>query len=451
MLGLTAPAFAQQKETFKEHLQNHYKVYGFIRNYFAYDNREGVAGTGDLFYWSPKNNSKSLVYDNEGNVVDDKTLVNQFRFLSLTSRVGLDVSGYKIAGMEFGAKIEADFYAGLTGSTGTAQLRLRQAFATIKWAEIGPKNNMSAGMKIGQAWHPLAADMPDIYSLETGAPFGPFSRTPLVQADYFFGKHFSLTGATIWQMQYSSAGPDGISANYIKYGCLPEFYIGLNYSNAGFTGRIGYDVLSIKPRNFVGDIRVKDRMTASLGFVYLQYKKDKLSLKAKTLLGQAGEHLGLMSGYTDFIENPIENPTKHTYAPLNTSSTWMSVSYGKKLVGSLFLGYIKQLGTFKELPVLPIIGTAEYLVYMNKNGVTAAGEGSSINSMFRVEPELTYNIGKFTIGIEYMLTGAQFGEQVIGSNDNPDTVLAGIRKGLYLGNLHWVMNHRIQAMVKFTF
>ena len=38
----------------KEHLQNHYKFYGFVRNYMAYDSREAVAGTGDLFFYLPQ-------------------------------------------------------------------------------------------------------------------------------------------------------------------------------------------------------------------------------------------------------------------------------------------------------------------------------------------------------------------------------------------------------------
>ena len=29
--------------------ENHFKFYGFVRNFFAFDTRESVAGTGDLF------------------------------------------------------------------------------------------------------------------------------------------------------------------------------------------------------------------------------------------------------------------------------------------------------------------------------------------------------------------------------------------------------------------
>lgn len=418
MLGLTVSAFAangEGKAAFKEHLQNHYKFYGFIRNYFTFDTHDSKAGAGDLFYWTP--NDIRLGEDGK-----DLGETPQFRFLALTSRVGVDVSGYKIAGLEFGAKVEADFYAGLTNSAGTAQLRLRQAFLTMKKEGLGKNQNMTSVLKVGQAWHPMAADMPDIYSLETGAPFGPFSRTPLAQEDFNFGNGFTLTGALIWQMQYTSNGPAGSVGDYMKYGLVPELYVGLSYVNKGFLARLGYDFLTIKPRNIVNDVKAKERMNASMLFAYMQYKKDLFTAKAKTVYGQAGEHFGIMSGYAEY-----DDLTTGTlkYKPLTSSSTWMSFSYGKKFMGSIMLGYIQNFGA-------PKCEQGYNTVYFNKNGF------STINRMVRIEPEFTYNIGKFTVGLEYMLTGADFG--------TVDSKIA-----LATTDLHWVLNHRLQAMVKFTF
>ena len=217
---------ADQKSEVKEHLQNHFKMYGFIRNYFAFDSRESVSGTGDLFYYLPKDVKMS-----EG---VDLNATPSFRFLALTSRVGVDVSGYYIGNLHFGAKVEGDFYAGLSAASGssassyfpsnskiggTAQARLRQAYATLTWKDLpmGVNGKASVGLKIGQAWHPMAADHPHLFSLEVGAPFGPFSRTPLVQMDANLGDHWVVSGAAIWQMQYQSAGPAGASPIYEKH------------------------------------------------------------------------------------------------------------------------------------------------------------------------------------------------------------------------------------------
>ena len=57
--------------------KNNFKLYGFIRNYFIYDSRESVSGTGDLFYYLPKD-----VNMKDGIDVNDQS---SFRYLALTS------------------------------------------------------------------------------------------------------------------------------------------------------------------------------------------------------------------------------------------------------------------------------------------------------------------------------------------------------------------------------
>ena len=44
---------SETAQKLKESVKNHFKFYGFIRNYFTYDSHESKAGTGDLFYWTP--------------------------------------------------------------------------------------------------------------------------------------------------------------------------------------------------------------------------------------------------------------------------------------------------------------------------------------------------------------------------------------------------------------
>ena len=386
------------------------KWYGFIRNYAAVDSRESVSGTDNLFYYLPKD---VKIVDGE-----DVNAVPSARFAALTSRLGVDVTGYEFQGWKLGAKIEADFYNGLSGSTGTAVFRLRQAYATIA------KDALS--FKVGQAWHPLAADMPDVFSLNTGAPLNPLSRTPLALMDYKFAKNLSFTAAALWQMQYTSAGPSGASADYIKYSCIPEFYFGLNYSADGFVGRVGLDVLSIKPRTVdaASGKKVSDRITTVTPFVYAQYSKDLLTLKAKATFAQAGEHMNLNGGYG---VSEINADGSWSYAPTRNLSAWFSAKYGKKLQGVFFAGYAKNYGTATE-----ILGPD--FLYFSKNSF------SNMNQMYRVTPTVMYNFGKLTLGLEYELTSVQYGSW----GDNARFGLADV-------DLHWVTNHRVQAMLKFTF
>ena len=440
------PIFAVQKDgkeqngAVKEHLQNHFKLYGFIRNYFVFDSRESKAGTGDLFYYLPLDNKWNTTDVNNPSREDLNASPN-FTFLALTSRVGLDVSGYYYKNVHFGAKVEADFYAGLSSASsvdglsgntkvsGTAQMRLRQAYATVTWKDLPLSGEQKAqvGLKIGQAWHPMAADHPHLFSLEVGAPFGPFSRTPQVTMDASLGKNWVLSASAIWQMQYQSAGPSGASASYIKYALTPEVYLGVTYKHKGFLGRLGADVLSIKPRN-VGknadglEVHVKDRKTSLLYYAYLQYNRGMFSFKAKTTYGEGGEHLSLMSGYAKVGE--LADGT-WKYASLRNSSSWVSLSYGKKWQGVLFAGYMKNLGLVEEYD--------QTVVYFNSNG------SSNINQMYRINPQGLYNFGKFSVGLEYQWTAVQYGEGALN------------KRALATENLHWVGNHRVNMMVKFTF
>ena len=120
MLPVTAQEVATKqakKEAVKSHLQQHFKPYGFIRNYFAYDSRESMSGTGDLYNYQPYDESWNQTPEEaaaSGIPREDLNAHSTFRFLSLTTRVGLNIVGYKWRGTEFGAKIEADFYAGLS-------------------------------------------------------------------------------------------------------------------------------------------------------------------------------------------------------------------------------------------------------------------------------------------------------------------------------------------------
>ena len=447
----SAPA-SKSDASVKDHLQNHFKLYGFIRNYFAFDSRESVSGTADLFYYLPKDENIK-----DGIDVNDTP---SFRFLALTSRLGVDVGGYHIGNVHFGAKIEGDFYTGLSNSSsadaakyfpgnskisGTATARLRQAYATITWKDL-PMNKdekASVGLKVGQAWHPMGADMPHLFSLEAGAPFGPFSRTPQVTMDANLGKNWIVSAAAIWQMQYQSAGPVGSSAIYMKYGCTPELYAAVAYKSKGFLVRIGADMVSIKPRvlgtvaapttekpEAVKTVKVSDRKTSLLYYAYAQYSYKSFAIKAKTTYGEGGEHMNLMSGYAKVGENLSDGSWE--YASLRNSSSWVSMSVGKKWQGVLFLGYVKNLGLAKEASAP-----------LSKNDVYFCSNGfSNINQMYRINPQLIYNIGKLNVGLEYQWTSVQYGAYDNGMLNS---------RALADKDLHWVGNHRVNMMVKYNF
>ncbi|MGN0202051.1 MAG: hypothetical protein ACI399_04000 [Candidatus Cryptobacteroides sp.] len=372
-------------------------VGGFIRTYAHLDTKDMLSGRGELFSYIP-------LEEQSGNGTT-------YHFTAMTSRLWVNADGYRFGNMTASAKIEADFYNGVSGVTGTANLRLRQAYMNLGFENS--KGDKIGSLKVGQAWHPLAADMPDVLSLNTGAPFGAFSRTPLAQWDSPLGKNFSLTAAAIWQMQYTSCGPEGASANYIRNGGIPEIYLGFNYSGEHTLFRLGYDFVSIKP--YAGG----NRVNSSLVFAYAQYKKGLFSVKAKTTYGQNGSHLNLTGGYAVTGGTSSED---FEYTPNTSSSTWLSLSYGKKWQGVLFAGYIQNFGVNKEI-------TGNYWFCSNSR--------NNVKSVWRLTPTVFRNIGKFTVGAECELTNARYG-----------TLQSDGKVG---GDLEDVLNTRLQLMLKFTF
>lgn len=447
------PAMAQEtdkdakKNAVKSYLLQHFKPYGFIRNYFTYDSRESFSGTGDLYNYQPKDVSLNAYGD-------DLNAQSTFRFLSMTTRIGLDIKDYQWRGTEFGGKIEADFYAGLsTKGTGThqlsgvAQFRLRHAYMTLAWDSLSMgKTFARIDLLLGQTWHPMAADLCDVIALNSGAPFGPFNRSPQVRMDARLGKYVTLTAAGLWQMQYLSIGPDGQSADYIAYSKTPEAYLGLSVHNQGFIMRAGADLLSICPRHIgsvedkqYGTVQVKvnDRITTVSPFLYLQYKQGEFSIKAKTIFAEAGEHMNMNGGYG---VKAVNKDGSWEYTPTRTSTSWISIVYGgrvgeqedkhpQKLQGILFGGYVHSLGT-KEPLVTNVDGTLYGFWYPR---------AKNMNRMWRLSPTLLYTVGKFQVGCEYEITSVQYSDGNLSSD------------GLSQYGLHWVTNHRVQLMTKYNF
>lgn len=412
-------AFAQAPEE----KPAHFKLYGFIRNYMVADSRAVNAGTEDLYFYMPK--GKDML-----NGVDMNGEFN-WRFVSLTTRLGLDVSGYKWGTMGVSGKVEADFYT-LSGSTPI--LRLRQAFMKLSW------DDSPVSLTIGQAWHPMAVDMPHVNNLETGAPFNPFNRSPQLTAEVSLGSGFSLTASLLYLNHYLPTGPAGKSKDYYKYG-LPELYLGVGYKGEKFAAKAGLDMVNMRPYrsmdatwvNTLGaKARIQGLLTTFSPFLFVQYTNGLFQLRAKSILAQAGEHMNLLSGYgvseLDFSKG-LDATMKYT--PMQDWASFVSFSYGKKFQLMAMLGYMKQLGTTRDLADLSPFGS-ENLWINNSADVR-------IQRAFRATPTVAWNLGKFTVSLEYNLTAAEFGS---GTRNE---------RGMFTGGKEWILNHRFICMTKFNF
>lgn len=400
-------AFAQEKE------KPSFKFYGFVRNYACYDTRESLTSNSEQFYYMPKD----IKPDANGN---DLNAQDNIMLLSITTRLGLNVTGLNFLGSKTSAKIEADF-AGF--GTSNTVLRIRQAYAKMDWEH--------SKVLVGQAWHPAMGDMmPDVFSLETGAPFTPFSRSPQVRYDYE-AKNVKLTATALYQFQYTSYGPDGASFNYARNAIVPEMYFQGIIKNGGFMMGLGVDVLTLKPRTQYNvtekettkTYRSNDQLMVSVTpTIFASYKKGNWGVKGRVTYAQNAAHMSMISGYA--VTEKLENGD-WKYSSINSIGGWVDATYKQPLkTGYLtfccFAGYTKNLGCMNEI----------------KGDIYMRGE-KKMDYMWRVAPSILYTHNAMQIGIEYNPTTVGYGKNVDSKYNMSD--------------VHAVTNHRICAMLKYNF
>ena len=421
-LLLCGSAFAQEETPAK------FKLYGFIRNYGVMDTRSVKGGTHDLYYYMPEDISL-----NEAK--EDLNGMSNWKFVSLTTRLGLDVSGYQFGSMNISGKVEADFYSlNGTGAANTiAQFRLRQAYMALAW-KYSDANSLT--LNLGQTWHPMGADLPNCINLESGAPFGPFNRSPQAML-HFKSNFFTLTGGMLYLSQYLPMDYEtgGKSVNPFRYG-MPEAFLGVAFNLGPVVLKSGASMLNTKPIRTYNGKKANGTMSALSEYVYVQYTKGLFQLKYKAALAMSGEHLNILSGYG--VSKYDQATNTFTYTPMQDFCTWLSFQYGKKVQVMGMAGYMKQLGTTEEL-------ADGFKVLLN----SAASQ--NIQQAFRLTPTIVWNLGKFSVGLEYDMTSAEFGNTLAsGTAKEADAVRNSF--GVYeAGQTHWVTNHRILCMTKFNF
>lgn len=387
------------------------EVYGFVRNYFTYDSRSCVQSNEGLFNMLP--NDQKLNADG-----DDLNAIPSVRFLSITTRFGVNVTGPEIWGARSSAKFESDFCG--ASSSSAFNLRIRQAYTRLAWER--------SDLLVGQAWHPMAGDlMPEVFSLATGAPFNPFNRSPQVRYNYSPITSLTLTAAALYQFQYGSVGLDGKTSNvYSRNALVPELFVGMTAKGKHLTGTIGANVSTIAPRMVANDMLVNERLTSYSFMASGSLKIDDLTVRAKAVYGQNTSHMQQPTGF-GIVE--ISDNGSCTYEPMQLGSAWITMMYGKKLRYGFFAGWMKNYGSAGEKFMS--------LVVRNNAGMDQA---------YRFSPIVTYKVQNMQIGLEYEHTATAYGDYAIDMNDFPREITNGT-----VTNTHWVANNRVCVMMKYDF
>lgn len=394
-----------------------YKLYGFIRSDYTLDSRKILSGNQDVFSLYP------MFRDLNANG-EDLNATPSTSFTSITTRFGFNFSipTNFLGAKKATGKIETDF----SGAPNFTILRLRQAYTQLNWDH--------STLLVGQTWHPMftLGVHPLILSLNTGALFQPFNRSPQVRYDFLI-KNIKLSAAAIYEMSYTSVGPDLTTPTtntstylYQRNAMLPELYVSIESKSEHVLLGLGGEYKSIMPnRYFTDGTGVKHVNTNVLRtpafMLYGSYTSGKLTANVKGILGQNLTDLNFIGGYAITPDNK--------YIPYNNLSTFIQLNYGVVHQVGLFGGFTKNLGPAEDLP----IGSNFYGMGVDK--ANTASE-KMISDIFRITPTYSYNLKNWKLGVELEYTNAAWGSRSATGS---------------IVNTERISNSRIYAILAYTF
>jgi len=362
------------------------KFSGFVKNDFFWDSRQTVAAReGHFLLWpSP------VDLDDNGVDINSKS---SFNFLSIQSRLSGKITGPDAFGAKTSGLIEGDFFA--QGNDNINLFRLRHAFVKLNWEHLE--------VMAGQYWNPLfvTSCFPGTVSFNTGTPLQSFARNPQLRLTYRTGG-LSLIAAALGQRDYSTVGPNGASASYLRNSAVPDIHLQLHFktdNESGFNilGGAGAAYKTIVPRivnnlsTGAGRTALNEKVSGVTAILFTKITTGQVTIK---LQGRYGENISDVLAISGFAVKEIVDPVtgELSYTPLKSTTIW----------GEIHTNGNPQLGIFGG--VTRNNGTKEAMDYMN-----VYGRGTSIRTLWRMAPRVVYNAGKVRVAMELEYTSADYG------------------------------------------
>lgn len=403
LLGLTilfiSPIYSQNTKSskFKKFAQE-LEIHGFVKSDYWLDSRQVAQAREGLFTLFPLDRN----LDQNGQDLND---FYNFNMSAITSRVNLKIPAYEAFGGEVSGFIEADF-SGMSNSDING-FRLRHAYLKMHWDK--------SEIIFGQFWHPMFVKeaFPHVISLNTGAPFQPFNRSPQIRFYQNMG-NFGFLAAITGQRDYATIGPKGRSFSYLSNTAIPNITLRFEHKKTHHIIGVAGDFKRINPQIFGPTIESKNSSLNSYSaMLYSSFKFNKLNWSTRLLYSQnMADHL-ILGGYA---VSSIDSTNK-TYQLTNNEfiNIWNDLEYSIKknklhMKVGLFGGYSKNLG-FR--------GNYAGIYY---------GTNANIASMYRISPRLSFISGKTMISLEYEITQVEYGK---------------LESDGIIRQKHWVNNNRI--------
>ncbi len=371
------PIIAFSQEADKDKLK--VSLNGFVKNDMFWDTRQTVSAREGHFLLFPQ----PINLDADGNDINEGL---NFNFLSLQSRVSINIKGTKALNADVSGKIEGDFFAQANDNINL--FRLRHAYFKLNWT--------STELLLGQTWIPMFITdcFPGTISFNTGSPFQPFGRNPQIRLtqELGFAKFIAIANS---QRDYSNRGIAGTTGAYLRNSAIPELSGQIHISPVkplliGVSG----SYKQIKPQLVTPQGYKTDEVLGSFNVLaFARLKTDDITFKLQGIYGQNMPDVLSIGGFaisetTDVTKGFVK------YATINTASAWLDFQTNGDFSVGIFGGYSKNMGANKNI----IAGTTY-------------GLGTNIESLYRISPRISYKINKVKFALEGEYTVANYGSE----------------------------------------
>ena len=391
MVLIAASTFAQDEEKKLPSIE----FSGWINAETVYDTRQVEASReGEIFMYP-----KPIDNDINGKDINANGKLSMFTFMS---RIRGKISPVEAFGAKTTGLLEVDLLG--TGTNYVNMFRLRHAYVNMDW-------NNKVALLFGQTWHPMFVTecFPEVVYWGAGLPVHVLNRSPQIRFTYNFTPNFNLLLAAVMQHDFSSTGPNGASAEYLRNSKMPEAQLRLMYNSDAITVGGTFGVKTLVPRltgqivdtlNVSHKVAVDESITTFNSNVFVAIKAGDLRIKVQGIYGQDLHNYVMISGYGVSEINPVTGEWQ--YAPLQTGSAWAEVIYSKdKFDLALFGGITKNFGSKKDF-----VGG----VYARGKYTNLKNETLYIDNMIYVAPRAALKSGKMRFVLEPILSSAAWGK-----------------------------------------
>lgn len=348
---------------------------GFVRYELFFDTYESVDTRDGEVYLYPLRENLDINGDDINNNFQLNMLGLQAR--PRISAVGPNAFGAKVTGV-----LEGDFLG--VSQADSRMLRLRHGFLKLNWEK--------SELMMGHTWHPMFVTecFPTTVSMGAGVPFHVLNRAPQVRYTASLGNTMSVMGALLIHGYHKSVGPADAQRN----SGLPDtqFQFKFKTDNIFTSFTAGYKFLTprletidgVKTNETIGSFNIAANTKLSF---------DPVTIKVEGIYGQNLTHFIMIGGYGAAEDPTVVANYDYEYTNINTMSVWSDVAFNLDFMEiGVFGGYSSNLGA--------------------KGDYYSLGyeRGRDIKSIFRVSPRVVVKSGKVDFGLEYMLTGATYGD-----------------------------------------